>query len=128
LRPGNRPRPEHAHSRFHDVPHPLPRCNPCHPPIMNEPFTYCKMQESGVTPVQWVAALAERDAWDVLEAGRSEGVEAAKRAWRELVALYHPDHHADMPPGVQARAAARMRRVQDGRASFGGGAGGQGDD
>jgi curved DNA-binding protein CbpA len=51
------------------------------------------------------------DAWDVLETKRSEGVEAAKRAWRELVALYHPDHHTDMPSGVQARAAAGLRRV-----------------
>ena len=51
------------------------------------------------------------DPWEVLETPRSAGVEAAKRAWRELVALYHPDHHADMPPGVQARAAAGLRRV-----------------
>jgi DnaJ-class molecular chaperone len=51
------------------------------------------------------------DPWDVLETKRAEGVDAAKRAWRELVALYHPDHHADMPPGVQARAAAGLRRV-----------------
>lgn len=51
------------------------------------------------------------DPWDVLETPRSEGVEAAKRAWRELVALYHPDHHAEMPAGVQARAAAGLRRV-----------------
>jgi curved DNA-binding protein CbpA len=49
--------------------------------------------------------------WDVLETPKSAGVDAAKRAWRELVALYHPDHHADMPAGVQARAAAGLRRV-----------------
>jgi len=49
--------------------------------------------------------------WEVLDTPKSEGVEAAKRAWRELVALYHPDHHADMPSGVQARAAAGLRRV-----------------
>ena len=53
------------------------------------------------------------DPWDVLETKKSEGVDAAKRAWRELVALYHPDHHADMPPGVQARAAAGLRRVNE---------------
>jgi hypothetical protein len=53
------------------------------------------------------------DPWAVLETPRAEGVEAAKRAWRELVALYHPDHHADMPPGVQARAAAGLRRVNE---------------
>ncbi len=53
------------------------------------------------------------DPWDVLETPKSEGVDAAKRAWRELVALYHPDHHADMPPGVQARAAAGLRRVNE---------------
>jgi DnaJ-class molecular chaperone len=51
------------------------------------------------------------DPWDVLETPRGDGVDAAKRAWRELVALYHPDHHTDMPPGVQARAAAGLRRV-----------------
>jgi hypothetical protein len=51
--------------------------------------------------------------WDVLETPKSAGVDAAKRAWRELVALYHPDHHTDMPPGVQARAAAGLRRVND---------------
>ena len=49
--------------------------------------------------------------WDVLDTPKSAGVDAAKRAWRELVALYHPDHHADMPAGVQARAAAGLRRV-----------------
>jgi len=48
-----------------------------------------------------------------LETKRDEGVDAAKRAWRELVALFHPDHHVDMPPGVQARAAAGLRRVND---------------
>ncbi len=53
------------------------------------------------------------DPWDVLETKRDEGVDAAKRAWRELVALFHPDHHADMPPGVQARAAAGLRRVNE---------------
>src|SRR5436190_11421908 len=53
------------------------------------------------------------DPWEVLETPRSAGVDEAKRAWRELVALYHPDHHADMPPGVQARAAAGLRRVND---------------
>lgn len=47
----------------------------------------------------------------MLETPRADGVAAAKRAWRELVALYHPDHHADMPPAVQARAAAGLRRV-----------------
>ncbi|MEY2468111.1 MAG: DnaJ domain [Actinomycetota bacterium] len=57
--------------------------------------------------------MAPQDPWDVLETKRADGVEAAKRAWRELVALYHPDHHADMPPGVQARAAAGLRRVND---------------
>jgi curved DNA-binding protein CbpA len=51
--------------------------------------------------------------WEVLETPKSAGVDAAKRAWRELVALYHPDHHADMPAGVQARAAAGLRRVND---------------
>jgi curved DNA-binding protein CbpA len=51
------------------------------------------------------------DPWDVLETKRSEGADAAKRAWRELVALYHPDHHTDMPAAVQARAAAGLRRV-----------------
>lgn len=55
--------------------------------------------------------MSERDPWDVLETARADGVDAAKRAWRELVALFHPDHHADMPPGVQARAAAGLRRV-----------------
>lgn len=53
------------------------------------------------------------DPWEVLETKREEGVAAAKSAWRELVALYHPDHHADMPSGVQARAAAGLRRVND---------------
>ncbi|MDP1795575.1 MAG: J domain-containing protein [Acidimicrobiales bacterium] len=53
------------------------------------------------------------DPWDVLETKKSEGVDAAKRAWRELVALYHPDHHADMPAGVQKRAAAGLRRVNE---------------
>ncbi len=53
------------------------------------------------------------DPWDVLETKRDEGADAAKRAWRELVALFHPDHHADMPPGVQARAAAGLRRVNE---------------
>ena len=53
------------------------------------------------------------DPWEVLETKKSEGVDAAKRAWRELVALYHPDHHADMPPGVQKRAAAGLRRVNE---------------
>jgi curved DNA-binding protein CbpA len=51
------------------------------------------------------------DPWEVLETPKSAGVAEAKKAWRELVALYHPDHHADMPPGVQARAAAGLRRV-----------------
>ncbi|MEY2426920.1 MAG: DnaJ domain [Actinomycetota bacterium] len=51
------------------------------------------------------------DPWDVLETPQADGVDAAKRAWRELVALYHPDHHTDMPPAVQARAAAGLRRV-----------------
>ncbi len=55
--------------------------------------------------------MAELDPWDVLETSRASGVDAAKRAWREFVALYHPDHHADMPPGVQTRAAAGLRRV-----------------
>lgn len=58
------------------------------------------------------------DPWQVLETPRSAGVEAAKRAWREFVALYHPDHHADMPPGVQARAASGLRRVNDAWASI----------
>jgi curved DNA-binding protein CbpA len=53
------------------------------------------------------------DPWAVLETPKTEGVDAAKRAWRELVALYHPDHHSDMPPGVQARAAAGLRRVNE---------------
>ncbi len=53
------------------------------------------------------------DPWDVLETPKSAGVDEAKRAWRELVALYHPDHHADMPPGVQKRAAAGLRRVNE---------------
>jgi curved DNA-binding protein CbpA len=53
------------------------------------------------------------DPWQVLDTPRSAGVDAAKRAWRELVALYHPDHHADMPSGVQARAAAGLRRVNE---------------
>ncbi|MEY2398888.1 MAG: DnaJ domain [Actinomycetota bacterium] len=57
--------------------------------------------------------MSARDPWDVLETEKSEGVDAAKRAWRELVALFHPDHHADMPPGVQARAAAGLRRVNE---------------
>ena len=57
--------------------------------------------------------MTGQDPWDVLETKRADGVEAAKRAWRELVALYHPDHHADMPPGVQARAAAGLRRVNE---------------
>lgn len=57
--------------------------------------------------------MAAPDPWDVLETKRDEGVDAAKRAWRELVALFHPDHHADMPAGVQARAAAGLRRVND---------------
>ncbi len=57
--------------------------------------------------------MSSRDPWDVLETKRDEGVDAAKRAWRELVALFHPDHHADMPPGVQARAAAGLRRVNE---------------
>ena len=52
-----------------------------------------------------------QDPWEVLETKPAEGVAAAKRAWRELVALYHPDHHVDMPSGVQARAAAGLRRV-----------------
>lgn len=51
------------------------------------------------------------DPWEVLETPKSAGVNGAKRAWREFVALYHPDHHADMPPGVQERAAAGLRRV-----------------
>lgn len=49
----------------------------------------------------------------MLETPKSEGVAAAKRAWRELVALYHPDHHTDMPPAVQARAASGLRRVNE---------------
>lgn len=53
------------------------------------------------------------DPWEVLETPKSAGVDAAKRAWRELVALYHPDHHADMPAGVQKRAAAGLRRVNE---------------
>ena len=62
--------------------------------------------------------MADRDPWDVLETARADGVEAAKRAWRELVALFHPDHHTDMPPGVQARAAAGLRRVNEAWASI----------
>lgn len=62
--------------------------------------------------------MAAHDPWDVLETPRSEGADAAKRAWRELVALYHPDHHTDMPPGVQARAAAGLRRVNAAWASI----------
>jgi curved DNA-binding protein CbpA len=58
------------------------------------------------------------DPWAVLETPKSDGVDAAKRAWRELVALYHPDHHTDMPPGVQKRAAARLRRVNEAWASI----------
>ena len=58
------------------------------------------------------------DPWAVLETPKAEGVDAAKRAWRELVALYHPDHHTDMPPGVQARAAAGLRRVNEAWASI----------
>lgn len=53
------------------------------------------------------------DPWEVLETPKSAGVDAAKRAWRELVALYHPDHHADMPAGVQKRAASGLRRVNE---------------
>lgn len=53
------------------------------------------------------------DPWDVLDTPKSAGVEEAKRAWRELVALYHPDHHVDMPAGVQKRAAAGLRRVNE---------------
>lgn len=53
------------------------------------------------------------DPWEVLDTKKSEGVDAAKRAWRELVALYHPDHHVDMPAGVQKRAAAGLRRVNE---------------
>src|SRR5437016_5958047 len=56
--------------------------------------------------------------WEALDTPRSAGVDAAKRAWRELVALYHPDHHADMPPAVQARAAAGLRRVNEAWASI----------
>jgi hypothetical protein len=62
--------------------------------------------------------MPAQDPWDALETPRSDGVDAAKRAWRELVALYHPDHHADMPPGVQARAAAGLRRVNAAWASI----------
>jgi curved DNA-binding protein CbpA len=51
------------------------------------------------------------DPWAVLDTPKTAGIDAAKRAWRELVALYHPDHHTDMPPGVQKRAAAGLRRV-----------------
>lgn len=57
--------------------------------------------------------MATQDPWDVLETPEAEGIAAAKKAWRELVALYHPDHHADMPPGVQERAAAGLRRVNE---------------
>jgi curved DNA-binding protein CbpA len=53
------------------------------------------------------------DPWEVLETPKSAGIEEAKRAWRELVALYHPDHHVDMPAGVQKRAAAGLRRVNE---------------
>ncbi|HUR78457.1 MAG TPA: J domain-containing protein [Acidimicrobiales bacterium] len=55
--------------------------------------------------------MADRDPWDVLDTPRSAGADEAKRAWRELVALYHPDHHADMPVAVQRRAAAGLVRV-----------------
>ena len=76
---------------------------------MNEPFSYCKRGvREGITPSRYVVAM---DAWEVLDTPRSAGVDEAKRAWRELVALYHPDHHAEMPAGVQARAAAGLRRV-----------------
>ncbi|MEY2419895.1 MAG: molecular chaperone DnaJ [Actinomycetota bacterium] len=51
--------------------------------------------------------------WEVLDTPKSAGVDAAKRAWRELVALYHPDHHTDMPPAVQRRAADGLRRVNE---------------
>lgn len=57
--------------------------------------------------------MAAPDPWEVLETTRAEGMAAAKKAWRELVALYHPDHHAEMPPGVQERAAAGLRRVNE---------------
>src|ERR1043165_173318 len=63
------------------------------------------------------------DPWDVLETKKSEGVAAAKRAWRELVALYHPDHHADMPPAVQKRAASGLRRVNEAWAAIRGAGG-----
>ena len=65
--------------------------------------------------------------WEVLDTPRSAGVDAAKRAWRELVALYHPDHHADMPPGVQARAATGLRRVNEAWAAIRDAAGAQRD-
>ena len=52
--------------------------------------------------------MAAQDPWDVLETKRADGIEAAKRAWRELVALYHPDHHADMP---RRRAGPRRGRA-----------------
>jgi curved DNA-binding protein CbpA len=76
---------------------------------MNERFSYCKCR-GRVTPSGYLAGM---DSWEVLETPKSAGVDAAKRAWRELVALYHPDHHADMPAGVQKRAAAGLRRVND---------------
>jgi hypothetical protein len=53
------------------------------------------------------------DPWEVLDTPRSAGADAAKKAWREFVALYHPDHHTDMPAAVQARAAAGLRRVNE---------------
>jgi len=57
--------------------------------------------------------VTQRDPWSVLDVAPADGVPAAKLAWRELVALYHPDHHVDMPPGVQARAAAGLIAVNN---------------
>src|SRR5262245_54449272 len=51
------------------------------------------------------------DPWQVLGVDRTDGVDAAKVAWRELVSLYHPDHHQGASPAVVARASQMLRQV-----------------
>ena len=55
--------------------------------------------------------MTTRDPWEVLGVDPGLGVEAAKRSWRQLVVLYHPDRHQGTSEAVRARASAMLQEV-----------------
>lgn len=56
-------------------------------------------------------AAAERSAWEVLQIPPGSSREEAKKAFRTLVALYHPDKVAHLAPELQQLAERRTREL-----------------